>query len=92
MLTPAPNLDITTYSNSNTICCCVSVRGPDGVPQPPILTEEFDPETMKPSLTVEGDVMLKEYNILAGEGEEKTLKIARALHDLSEMEDVKVQK
>ena len=27
--------------------------------QPPILTEEFDPEKTEPSLTVEGDVVLK---------------------------------
>ena len=27
--------------------------------QPPILTEEFDPEKAEPALTVEGDVVLK---------------------------------
>ena len=29
--------------------------------QPPILTEEFDPEKAEPSLTVEGDVVLKVF-------------------------------
>jgi len=58
---------------------------------PPILTEEFDPDTMKPSLSVEGDVMLKEYVILAGEKEgEQTVKVGRAIHDLSELENVKM--
>ena len=30
--------------------------------QPPILTEEFDPDKAEPSLTVEGDVVLKVFN------------------------------
>ena len=66
-------------------------------PQPPILTEEFDPEVMKPALAVEGDVMLKEYDMLAFHDvldtklPGQTLKIARALHDLSEMEGVKAR-
>jgi len=63
---------------------------------PPILTEEFDPDSMKPALTVEGDVMLKEYDVLAfvdvldTKLPGQTLKIARALHDLSEMEGAKM--
>ena len=67
-------------------------------PQPPILTEEFDPDSMKPALTVEGDVMLKEYDVLAfvdvldTKLPGQTLKIARALHDLSEMEGAKARK
>ena len=58
-------------------------------PQPPILTEEFDPEALVPSLTVEGDVMLKEYDVLAGD-QGQVVKIARALHDLTELWDEKV--
>jgi len=66
-------------------CCQIFLH------DPPILTEEFDPTTMEPSLTVEGDVMLKEYDILAGgRTEQQTLKIGRALHDLSELEEVKM--
>ena len=30
--------------------------------QPPILTEEFDPDKAEPTLTVEGDVVLKVFN------------------------------
>ena len=30
--------------------------------QPPILTEEFDPDKAEPNLTVEGDVVLKVFN------------------------------
>jgi len=65
-------------------CCQIFLHNP------PILTEEFDPDSMKPSLTVEGDVMLKEYDLLAGENEEQTIKIGRALHDMSELNDVKM--
>jgi len=57
---------------------------------PPILTEEFDPEKAEPSLTVEGDVVLKEYDVLAKDGAGQTVKVARGLHDLSEMEGVKM--
>jgi len=57
---------------------------------PPILTEEFDPEKAEPSLTVEGDVVLKEYDVLAKDGAGLTVKIARGIHDLSEMEGVKM--
>jgi hypothetical protein len=59
--------------------------------QPPILTDEFDPETMKPSLTVEGDVVLKEWSMLAPDQQGgQTLKVARALHDLDDLEGVEV--
>jgi len=57
---------------------------------PPILTEEFDPEKDEPALTVEGDVVLKEYDVLAKDAAGQTVKVARGLHDLSEMEGVKM--
>jgi len=57
---------------------------------PPILTEEFDPEKAEPALTVEGDVVLKEYDVLAKDAAGQTVKVARGLHDLSEMEGVKM--
>merc|ERR1712062_869254 len=40
--------------------------------------------------TLEGDVVLKEYDVLAKDGAGETVKVARGLHDLSEMEGVKM--
>ena len=45
--------------------------------QPPIPVDEFNINTKDPAVIVEGDVMLKEYNFIVEEGNEKLLKIGR---------------
>ena len=53
--------------------------------QPPIAVEEFNTNNLAPAITVEGDVMLKEYQFIVEESKEKLLKIGRAVRDLSEL-------
>ena len=53
--------------------------------QPPIAAEKFNTNNLAPAITVEGDVMLKEYQFIVEESKEKLLKIGRAVHDLSEL-------
>ena len=48
--------------------------------QPPIPAEEFKLDTKLPDLTVEGDVMLKEFNFIVDNKIDKPVKIGRVRH------------
>jgi len=60
-------------------CCQIYIHNP------PIPVDEFNTNTKEPSIIVEGDVMLKEYDIIVVENKDKPLKIGRAVHDLSDI-------
>jgi len=57
---------------------------------PPIPAEEFKLGSKLPDLTVEGDVMLKEFDFIVDTKVDKPVKIARAVHDIAELKDPKI--
>jgi len=57
---------------------------------PPIPAEEFKLDSKLPDLIVEGDVMLKEFNFIVDNKIDKPVKIGRAVHDITELKDEKV--
>jgi len=90
------NNGIWAKKSEGKVLCLATVDKPPNMPgnccniyihDPPIFAEDFDPNFKSPGLTIEGDVMLKEFDFMLKTDMGEVIKVAKVVHELADLQE-----